>query len=208
MKRMTTIAMVLVSLFAAGCYESYQNYSDDSFAVETCEVQVTTNALDGAAITVDGAAIDGTAELAMGSTHIFVASAVGYFPASVVAEVTEACEPVVLRLLPNLNGWYDFVLDGRSYHRFTMQIRQDENSETIVADTWQEGTPISEHPYQHFAGTVSYDRDVHLLSEDSSRLDLWGEWTPPRLGGIARIVGAFSYLSTDEDGTWLAESRP
>ncbi|MFH2136717.1 MAG: hypothetical protein ABII19_03780 [Patescibacteria group bacterium] len=196
-----------VSVFASGCYDSYRNYGEDTSPLEICEVQVTTNALDGADVTVDGTPIDGTAELQMGP-HTFAATALGYFPASVTVEVDESCAPVELRLLPDLNGDYDLVLDGRTYHRFTLQIRQDEGSEDLIADIWREDTPTSEHPYQHFTGTVSFDRDVHLLSEDSSRLDLWGEWTPPRLSGVARIAGGFNYLSTDEDGDWLAESRP
>ncbi len=208
MKKGTTMIVALGFVFLGGCYESYQRYGTDMTPLETCVVAVTTNALDGADVTVDGEPIDGEVELAVGSTHTFAASAIGYFPTSVVVEVADECAPVEIQLLPNLNGWYDLVLDGRSYRRFTMQIRQDEGSEDLVADIWREGTPASEHPYQHFAGAVTYDRDVHLLSEDSARLDLWGVWTPPRLGGIARIGGGFNYLSTDEDGDWLAESRP
>lgn len=208
MRNATMFVFGFVAVFASGCYESYQRYGTDMSSLETCVVAVTTNALDGATITVDDTALDGEVELTVGSTHTFAATAVGYFSVSVVAEVTAECAPVELRLLPNLNGWYDLVLDGRTYRRFMLQIRQDEGSEDLVADIWREGTPTSEHPYQHFAGAVTYDRDVHLLSEDSSRLDLTGEWTPPRLGGIARIAGGFNYLSTDEDGDWLAELRP
>ncbi len=206
MKKGTMMIVVLVSMFATGCWESYQNYGTGDAALEICEVQVTTNALDGAAITVGGVVIDGTVELAAG-LHTFAATAVGYFQASKVVEVTAECAPVELRLLPNLNGWYGFVLHGRSYHRFVLRIRQDENSEVFAADAWREGTPTSEHPYQHFVGSVSFDRDVHLLSEDSTGMELWGEWTPPRREGVARIEGAYDYAS-EEGGDWLAESRP
>jgi len=206
MKKGMMIA-VFVSMFASGCWESYRNYGTDDAALETCTVEVTTNALDGATITVDDEPIGGVVvELTLGF-HVFAATAPGYFPASAVVDVTSECVPVGLRLLPNLNGEYDFVLHGRSYYRFTMQIRQDENSEIFAADAWREGTPTSEHPYQHFVGTVSFDREVLLLSEDSTGMELWGEWTPPRREGVARIEGAYDYAS-EEGGDWLAESRP
>ena len=212
MKGLWTI-VVLGVVFVSGCYESYQNYGDgrDSFPVVTCEVAVTTNALDGATITIDGESVgdvarDITVELAMGR-HTFAASAVGYFQASKVVEVTRECEPVELRLLPNLNGWYNLVLYNRSYYRFVLQIRQDENSEVLAADDWREGSPTSEHPHEHFSGTVSFDREVHLLSLGSPRTEFWGEWTPPRGGGVARIEGAYDYIS-EEGGDWVAESRP
>jgi hypothetical protein len=208
----TTMIAVFVSLFLGGCYDSWADQCDgeecgrEDFPVVTCEIAVTTNAIDGATVTVDGVETGTTVELTMGS-HTFAATAAGYFPVSVVAEVAEACAPVELRLLPNLNGWYDFVLHGRTYYRFMMQIRQDEASAVFAADIWREGTSTSEHPYQHFAGAVSYDRDVDLLSEDSSEMYLWGGWTPPRREGVARIEGAYDYFS-GEGGDWVAESRP
>lgn len=203
---MTFAVLGLVAMSVAGCYESYQRYGTDDASLETCEIEISTNALDGAEVTVDGVVSGGTVELGMG-LHTFSATAVGYFSTSQTVEVTTECVPVELQLLPNLNGWYDLALDDPRYSRFLLQIRQDENSEAIVADDWREGTPTSEHPHEHFSGTVSFDREVHLTSPDSSRMELWGEWTPPRREGVARIEGAYDYIS-EEGGNWVAELRP
>jgi hypothetical protein len=200
----TTMLAVFVSLFLGGCYDSYQNYGDGSLpaGLETCEVQVTTNA-DGAVITVDGVAAGSVAELAMGS-HMFVATAAGYFPASVIVDVDETCAPVALRLRPNLNGDYDLVLHNSIYDRLLLHLDQDEEGNLVGYD-WYVADPG--HSFQEFTGTVSTDGEVYLLSDDSVRLNLTGRWTPPGIGGVSRIVGNWT-SAAGGDGEWLAESRP
>ena len=198
-----TMIMVLVS----GCYDSYQNYGDgrgdDSFPIVTCEVAVTTTPAE-ATVTVDGDVVSGgSVELATGF-HTFVAAAPGYFPASAVVEVTEACAPVELTLFPNLNGEYDLVLHNRIYDRLLLHLDQDVDGNLVGYD-WYPDRP--DHIFQEFTGTVSADGQVRLLSDDSVRLDLRGRWTPPGIGGVSRIVGTWT-SAAGGDGDWLAESRP
>ena len=198
----TMIATVLVSLSVIGCYDSYQNYGEDTSPLATCEVAVTANA-DSATITVDGVTAGSVAELAMGS-HVFVATADGYFPASVTVDVDETCAPVELRLRPNLNGDYDLVLHNSIYDRLLLHLDQDEEGNLVGYD-WYADDPG--HSFQEFTGTVSVDGDVHLLSDDSVRLNLAGRWTPPGIGGVSRISGNWT-SAAGGDGEWLAESRP
>ncbi|MBI5071912.1 PEGA domain-containing protein [Candidatus Falkowbacteria bacterium] len=205
MKGLMTCA-ALGFVFVAGCYGSYQNYGDgrgeDSFPIVTCEVTVTTNA-DGATITVDGVVAGGTVELTVGS-HTFVATAAGYIPASAVVDVDETCAPVALRLRPNLNGDYDLVLHNSIYDRLLLHLDQDEEGNLVGYD-WYADDPG--HSFQEFTGTVSFDGEAYLLSDDSVRLNLTGRWTPPGIGGISRIVGTW-ISAAGGDGEWLAESRP
>ncbi|MFA5413210.1 MAG: hypothetical protein WC348_01575 [Patescibacteria group bacterium] len=198
----TMIAMVLVSVFATGCWDSYQNYGEDTSPLATCEVEVTTNVVE-VVITVDGVVIGGVAELATGM-HTFAATAPGYYPASVVAEVTEACAPVELQLFPDLAGDYDLVLHNSIYDRLLLHLDQDEEGNLVGYD-WYTDDPG--HSFQDFTGTVSFDGEVHLLSDDSVRLNLTGRWTPPGIGGVSRIVGNWT-SAAGGDGDWLAESRP
>ncbi|MFA5128974.1 MAG: hypothetical protein WC445_03355 [Patescibacteria group bacterium] len=198
----TTMIAVFVSLFVVGCYGSYQNYGTDDVALETCEVRVTTNATN-ASVTVDGVAVGSVAELAMGE-HTFAATAPGYFPASVVVGVDEACAPVALQLFPDLNGDYDLVLHNTLYDRLLLHLDQDEEGNLVGYD-WYADDPG--HSFQEFTGTVSFDGEVYLLSDDSVRLSLSGQWTPPRIGGVSRIVGTWT-SAAGGDGEWLAESRP
>lgn len=200
------IAMVFgfVAVSMAGCYASYQRYGDGSLpaGLETCEVRVTTNAV-GAEVTADGVVINGTAELPAGP-HAFAATAPGYFPASVVVEVDESCAPVTLRLWPDLTGDYDLVLHNRIYDRLLLHLDQDEEGNLVGYD-WYADRP--DRSFQEFVGTVSPDGEVYLLSDDSVRLNLTGRWTPPGIGGIARIAGTWT-SAPGGDGDWLAESRP
>ncbi|MFZ5364499.1 MAG: hypothetical protein ACOZAG_03390 [Patescibacteria group bacterium] len=196
--------IAVCAMFASiGCYGSYQNYGTDDAPLETCVVAVTTNAI-GAVITVDDVSVDGGAvELAMGE-HTFAASALGYFPASMTVEVDEFCAPVALRLFPNLNGDYDLVLHNRIYDRLLLHLDQDEEGNLVGYD-WYPDRP--DRIWQEFVGTVSAEGEVRLLSDDSVRMDLRGAWTPPRIGGVARISGTWT-SAAGGDGDWLAESRP
>lgn len=206
MKKGMMIFVALGFVLVSGCWDSYRNYGDGDGSLpaglEICEVRVTVSAA-GAAITVDGATIDGTAELAMGP-HTFAATAPGYFPASVVAEVDESCAPVALRLMPDLTGDYDLVLHNRIYDRLLLHLDQDEEGNLVGYDWYPERPDRS---FQEFTGTVTADGEVRLLSDDSVRLDLAGRWTPPGVGGIARISGTWT-SAAGGDGDWLAESRP
>ncbi len=199
----TTIGMALVSVLVAGCYESYQNYGTDDVSLEVCVIQVTTNALDGAAVTVDGVAIGDSVELRPGA-HTFSATAAGYFPVSRTVEVGAACESVALQLFPDLNGDYDLVLHNRIYDRLLLHLDQDGEGNLVGYD-WYEDDPG--HSFEEFTGTVTIDGVVQLLSDDSVRMDLRGNWTPPRLYGIARISGTWT-SAAGGGGDWVAESRP
>lgn len=208
--KMTMIAMVSVSLFVGGCYESYAGQCEgeecgrEDFPVVTCMIVITTNAIDGATVTVDGAAIGATVELEVGS-YTFAASAAGYFSASQTVEVTRECEPVELRLMPNLNGLYDLVLIRTIHDRLILHVEQ--TGTDIWAEDWYEERP--EYAWQVFSGSISVNGEVSidLLSEDSVRLHMEGTWTPPRRDGVARISGNW-HAGDMSEGTWLAESRP
>ena len=207
----TTMIAVFVSLFLGGCYESYADQCEGEecgrvdFPVVTCEIAVTTNAIDGATVTVNGEPVVGSVvELAVGS-YTFAASAAGYYSASQVVVVTRECEPVELRLMPNLNGLYDLVFYHTRYDRLILHIEQ--TGTDIWAEDWYEDRP--EYAWQIFSGSVSVNGEVavDLLSEDSVHLYMEGTWTPPRLGGVARIDGTWRAADMSE-GTWTAESRP
>ncbi|MFH2136345.1 MAG: hypothetical protein ABII19_01770 [Patescibacteria group bacterium] len=199
----TMIALFgFVSVFASGCYDSYRNYSDGSFPIETCEIVVTVN-VEGATIAVDDIVAGGTVELGMGF-HVFAAAADGYFPASTVVEVDESCAPVELQLRPDLSGDYDLVLHNRIYDRLLLHLDQDVDGHLVGYD-WYPDRP--DHIFQEFTGTVTADGEVHLLSDDSVRMELSGQWTPPGVGGVSRIVGTWT-SAPGGGGDWLAESRP
>lgn len=202
--------VALVSVFVSGCYKSWADQCQgeecgrEDFPVVTCEIAVTTNAIDGATITVDDVAIDGVVELATGP-HAFVAEAAGYYSVSQTVEVTRECTPVELALLPNLNGLYDLVLYNRIYDRLILHIEQ--TGMDLWAEDWYEARP--EFAWQFFNGTISVNGEVvvDLLSDDSVRLRMEGHWTPPRGGGVARIEGTWRAADM-ADGDWVAESRP
>jgi len=191
-----------VSVFASGCYDSYRNYGEDTSPLEICEVQVTTN-VSGATVTVDDIVTGSTVEIGMGF-HTFAATAPGYFPASTAVEVDESCSPVELQLRPDLNGDYDLVLHNRIYDRLLLHLDQDADGNLVGYD-WYADDPG--HMFQEFTGTVTADGEVHLLSDDSVRMELLGQWTPPGIGGVSRIAGNWT-SAPGGGGDWLAESRP
>jgi hypothetical protein len=200
----------LVSVFATGCYDSWADQCEgeecgrEDFPVVTCEIAVTTNAMDGATVTVDGVETGTTVELEVGF-YTFAASAAGYYSASQTVEVTRECEPVELRLMPNLNGLYDLVLYHTIYDRLILHVVQ--TGTDVWAEDWYEDRP--EFAWQFFNGSISVNGEVviDLLSDDSVHLHMEGLWTPPRGGGVARIEGTWRAADMS-DGIWVAESRP
>ena len=183
-------------VFVAGCYESYQNYGEDTSPLVNCEVTVMTNA-PNSTIAVDGTVVTVPVTVAVGS-RVFAATAPGYFPTSQTVEVIEdVCAPVELTLLPDIRGDWDITFVHTIEDRLILHLEQDGTS-IWGFDRYEESDEI----WQEFEdGSVGYDGDVHLLSNDSVRLDIIGIYLAPN-----RMEGTWTTVPGG-GGTWWATRR-